>query len=117
MTTGQGNRWKCTFPACRLHGGRIVDHLPSGCPLGHDRPGEPINRLQDQAFRLMDVRTSHHDPARGLSILAQAWTCSAYIGRNLRSPTVMLLRRQPNSKGLSDGMQDILRRGSQEGEP
>jgi hypothetical protein len=38
------------FPYCHLHGHRLVDGLPPGCPYEDEYPGDVLARLQDAAW-------------------------------------------------------------------
>ena len=60
------------FPVCPLHGHRLVDGLPAGCPYRAEPRMDALATLQDKAYaRLMQA-----DPS-GLDLLRQVEVCEA----------------------------------------
>lgn len=42
---------RTNFPLCRLHGTRIVDAFPPGCPYWNEWPHDRLAEMQDASWR------------------------------------------------------------------
>jgi hypothetical protein len=70
-TTAAQRQSASVFPHCELHGVRIVDFLPPGCPYRSEWPSDVLACLQDDAWR----RLSQGDVS-GLDLKARYEICS-----------------------------------------
>jgi hypothetical protein len=79
------------FPRCELHGCRIVDRLPKGCPLATADPVTAIISLVEQAWDRA-YRRVLPDVFGGRTALARAAVCDACYDRIAGNPHVVRLR-------------------------
>jgi len=79
------------FPRCELHGCRIVDRLPKGCPLATAAPVVAIVALMERGWDRA-YRQVWPDVTGGRADLARAAVCDACHSRNSGNPNIVRLR-------------------------
>lgn len=79
------------FPRCRLRGWRLVDGLPTGCPLRAANALQAIGALQDRGFQQLAPGPGQ-DLTTGLADLERARICERCVSRLLPHPRVRKLR-------------------------
>lgn len=86
-----------SFPRCSVHDIRIVNSLPSGCPLAEAVPSAAVEDAKNRAFSLIAPNGGGHlDLVRlqvGASGLDRIRICEACIARLAGHPAVCALRR------------------------
>lgn len=87
--TGQGR------PACELHGVRLVDKLPAGCPLRATNALRALHTYRERAFQRLH---RFRDLAGGLADLQRAETCGDCVARLLGRPEVQRIRNAHRSQ-------------------
>lgn len=74
------------LPSCNLHGCRLFEDFPDGCPLAAANPLTALHDLQKRGYRL----ASQSEPA-GMEFHRYK-TCNSCVGRLLSHPIVRQLR-------------------------
>jgi hypothetical protein len=77
------------FPVCELHGFRIVDHLPNGCPFRAENPLFGVHRYRERA-RKRECLTD--DDIGAANDHHRADTCWKCVGRLSNHPNIRRLR-------------------------
>ncbi len=67
------------FPRCKLHGTRIVDDLPAGCPLQSDRALVLVGAIEDAAYR--ELGRLDGDLSGALALFERAEICEGCVCR------------------------------------
>ena len=83
-----------SFPVCNLHGTRIVDAAPTGCPLIAPVSGayRALYELQEYGYAKLGEQDF-----TGLDDLARYETCYLCVGRIASHPLVRRLRETPHA--------------------
>ena len=81
------------FAVCDLHGIRVVDALPEGCPLRADNALLGAHAYRQRAYQRMDRAA---DLVGGLDDLARAETCHACVVGLSKNPHIKRLRTKAN---------------------
>lgn len=72
-----------TWPTCKLHGLRVVNNAPDGCPASHLNTRDAADALYRQralGFRLLDPQNTEYDPGRGAELERRYCVCMSCIG-------------------------------------
>lgn len=91
--TGENRKhYDCSnpFPSCKLHGGRLVQTFPSGCPLAAPNPLTALAGMQDAAYAVMHPENERL--AEGLAGWDSFHTCSECVRTLIGHPAVRRLR-------------------------
>jgi hypothetical protein len=87
-TTTHRDRQGGQFPPCELHGIRLVDGFPAGCPLSAPHVLNALTTYRDRGWE----RFGGEDFAGAESDFARYETCTACVARSRTHPRVQRLR-------------------------
>ncbi len=83
-----GHEQRSRFPACTLHGSRIVNAFPAGCPLREANPLDAVFAYKQRGFGQYGKRNDR----AGNALLGVSDTCDDCLRRLLAHPHVRYVR-------------------------